>query len=238
MNDKPENLDSGVRLENVSKMYHTAAAEVIALRDITWDLKAGSATALMGPSGCGKTTLLNLLGGMDQVSSGSVWVDGEEVSAMGERRLEQHRLDRVGFVFQFFNLIPSLSAIENLELPMLMAGVAEDARRQRAGSLLDTVGLADKGLKRPDELSGGEQQRVAICLALVNDPSVILADEPTGNLDSANARIIIDLLIGLSENEGKTVIVSSHDPMVVKSFPEVVHMRDGVIVEPEAAMIG
>jgi putative ABC transport system ATP-binding protein len=138
-------------------------------------------------------------------------------------------LRKVGFVFQFFNLIPSLSAIENLELPMLIAGTPEDQRRSRAETLLETVGLRQKGYKRPEELSGGEQQRVAVCLALVNDPPIILADEPTGNLDSANSKIITDMLIDLAKREGKTVVVASHDPKVVEAFPRVFHMRDGVI---------
>jgi putative ABC transport system ATP-binding protein len=217
------------RLEQVSKVYETAAARVTALEKMSWEVGRGEAVALMGPSGCGKTTILNLLGGMDRPTSGAIFVDGENVAAMTERQLEHYRLRKIGFVFQFFNLIPSLSAIENLELPMLIAGTPEDERRSRAEKLLETVGLKAKGFKRPEELSGGEQQRVAVCLALVNNPSIILADEPTGNLDSANSRIIADLLIDLAKREGKTVVVASHDPKVVESFPRVFHMRDGVI---------
>jgi putative ABC transport system ATP-binding protein len=217
------------RLEQVSKIYETAAARVTALEKMSWEVGRGEAVALMGPSGCGKTTILNLLGGMDRPTSGAIIVDGENVATMTERQLEHYRLRKIGFVFQFFNLIPSLSAIENLELPMLIAGTAEDERRSRAEMLLETVGLKAKGFKRPEELSGGEQQRVAVCLALVNNPSIILADEPTGNLDSTNSRIIADLLINLAKNEGKTVVVASHDPKVVESFPRVFHMRDGII---------
>jgi len=223
------NGQSVARLEQVSKVYETAAARVTALEKMSWEVGRGEAVALMGPSGCGKTTILNLLGGMDRPTSGAIFVDGENVAAMTERQLEHYRLRKIGFVFQFFNLIPSLSAIENLELPMLIAGTPEDERRSRAETLLETVGLKAKGFKRPEELSGGEQQRVAVCLALVNNPSIILADEPTGNLDSANGKIIADLLINLAKNEGKTVIVASHDPKVVESFPRVFHMRDGVI---------
>ena len=138
---------------------------------------------------------------------------------MTERQLEQYRLRKVGFVFQFFNLIPSLSAVENLELPMLIAGIPAEERRSRAETLLETVGLREKGFKRPEELSGGEQQRVAVCIALVNDPPIILADEPTGNLDSANAKIIAGLLVDLAKERGKTVIVASHDPKVVETLP-------------------
>ncbi len=216
-------------LENVSKYYETAAQRVTALENMSWEVSPGEAVALMGPSGCGKTTILNLLGGMDRPTSGKVTAGGLDVGAMSERALEDYRLRKVGFVFQFFNLIPSLSAIENLELPMLMAGLSADQRRGRAESLLDTVGLKAKGYKRPEELSGGEQQRVAVCLALVNDPPIILADEPTGNLDSANARIITKILIDLAAERGKTVIVASHDPKVVEVFPRVCYMRDGII---------
>jgi putative ABC transport system ATP-binding protein len=218
-----------VRLDSVSKVYETAAARITALEQLSWDAGAGDAIALMGPSGCGKTTMLNLIGGMDRPTGGSIWVNGENVATMTERQLEAYRLRKVGFVFQFFNLIPSLSATENLELPMLIAGLPDEARHARAESLLDKVGLKAKGFKRPEELSGGEQQRVAICLALVNDPPLILADEPTGNLDSANVGIITGLLVSLAKDEGKTVIVASHDPKVVEAFPLVYHMRDGAI---------
>jgi putative ABC transport system ATP-binding protein len=217
------------QLENVSKVYETAAARVVALEQMSWQIGRGEAVALMGPSGCGKTTVLNLLGGMDRPTGGAIWVDGNNVATMSERQLEHYRLRKVGFVFQFFNLIPSLSAIENLELPMLIAGLPEDQRRSRAEALLETVGLRQKGYKRPEELSGGEQQRVAVCLALVNDPPIILADEPTGNLDSANSKIIAGILIDLAKHEGKTVVVASHDPKVVEAFPRVFHMRDGII---------
>ncbi len=217
------------RLEKVSKIYDTAAAKIVALENMSWEVGRGEAVALMGPSGCGKTTVLNLLGGMDRPSGGAIWVDGEDVAAMGERQLEQYRLRKVGFVFQFFNLIPSLSTLENLELPMLIAGTPAPERRNRAEALLESVGLREKGFKRPEELSGGEQQRVAVCLALVNDPPIILADEPTGNLDSANAKIIAAILVDLAGKRGKTVVVASHDPKVVEAFPRVFHMRDGVI---------
>ncbi len=220
---------SVTRLDKVSKVYETGVARITALEQLSLEIKAGEAVALMGPSGCGKTTMLNLIGGMDRPTSGNIWVDGENVAEMTERQLEAYRLRKIGFVFQFFNLIPSLSAVDNLELPMLIAGVGEDERRQRAESLLDKVGLKAKGFKRPEELSGGEQQRVAICLALVNDPPILLADEPTGNLDTTNAGIITDLLVSLSRDQGKTVLVACHDPKVVECFPRVFHMRDGVI---------
>ncbi len=228
MNEHTE-PDASVRLENVSKYYETAAQRVTALENLSWAVKPGEAVALMGPSGCGKSTILNLLGGMDRPTKGGVFAGGRDVGTMSERQLEDYRLRKVGFVFQFFNLIPSLSALENLELPMLMAGMAAHERKQRAEDLLDSVGLKAKGYKRPEELSGGEQQRVAVCLALVNDPPIILADEPTGNLDSNNAKIITNILIDLAAKRNKTVIVASHDPKVVEIFPRVCHMRDGLI---------
>ena len=229
MANETAEADRAVRLVGVSKTYETQAARITALERMNWSIGGGEAAALMGPSGCGKTTILNLLGGMDRPSGGEIWVNGENVAGMTERQLELYRLRKIGFVFQFFNLIPSLSAIENLELPMLLAGVAPEERRARAEGLLETVGLKAKGFKRPEELSGGEQQRVAVCLALVNDPPIILADEPTGNLDSHNARVISSMLIDLATSRGKTVLVASHDPKVVEQFPRVYHMRDGAV---------
>jgi len=220
-----------IRIERVSKRYRTAAEEVHALRESSWQVRKGQAVAIMGPSGCGKTTLLNLLAGVDRPSTGRILVEGDDLAAMSERALEKHRLLRVGFVFQFFNLIPSITASENLELPMVMAGVREAECRARARALLGLVGLEAKGQKRPEELSGGEQQRVAIALALANDPPLILADEPTGNLDSTNAAAIAELLQSLAVQHGKTVIMVSHDAKTVEVFPTVYTMRDGVFVD-------
>ena len=224
-----------VRVEGVSKTYRMAAEEVHALRESTWEVKKGEAVAIMGPSGCGKTTLLNLLGGVDRPTTGRILIAGQDLVQMNERALEKHRLLRVGFVFQFFNLIPSITAIENLELPMVMAGVPESECHARAKTLLGLVGLEAKGQKRPEELSGGEQQRVAVALALANDPALILADEPTGNLDSTNAAVIANLLKSLALHYGKTVIMVSHDPKTVEVFPTVHAMRDGRFV-PAAAV--
>jgi len=224
----------GVTVSGLSKRYKMAAEEVHALRESSWEVKTGQAVAIMGPSGCGKTTLLNLLGGVDRPSTGTIVIDGQDLTKMSERDLEKHRLLKVGFVFQFFNLIPSITAFENLELPMVMAGASEAQCRERARMLLGLVGLENKGQKRPEELSGGEQQRVAVALALANDPSLILADEPTGNLDSSNASAIASLLRSLATDYGKTVIMVSHDPKMVEVFPEVHAMRDGRFVEVAA----
>ena len=219
-----------VEVSKLRKEYRMGPEEVHALRDTDWRVETGTAVAIMGPSGCGKTTLLNLLGGVDRPSGGKISIDKDDLTAMNERALEKHRLLNVGFVFQFFNLIPSITAIENLELPMVMAGVPDAECHQRARTLLGLVGLEAKGQKRPEELSGGEQQRVAIALALANDPALILADEPTGNLDSVNAAAIAELLTHLATDYGKTVILDSHDPKTVEHFPTVYSMRDGQFV--------
>src|SRR5215510_4439290 len=208
-----------VRVEGVSKLYKMAAEEVHALRESSWQVRKGEAVAIMGPSG-----------GVDRPTTGRILIDGQDVTGMSERALETHRLLRVGFVFQFFNLIPSITASENLELPMVMAGVPDAECHARAKALLGLVGLDAKGGKRPEELSGGEQQRVAVALALANDPALILADEPTGNLDTENTKTISALFLSLSDRYGKTVIMASHDPKAVEQFKKVYNMRDGKFV--------
>ncbi|MGH7830482.1 MAG: ABC transporter ATP-binding protein [Candidatus Binatia bacterium] len=216
-----------VKVSDLTKLYQTSAEEVRALQGIDWEIGPGDAVALMGPSGCGKTTLLNLLGGVDHPSGGDVQIGEQRLTALSERELEKYRLRKVGFVFQFFNLIPTLTARENLELPMLIAGIPPEERQMRCEGLLDRVGLGEKLHKRPEELSGGEQQRVAVALALANDPCLILADEPTGNLDTENTTTIAALFVSLAEKYGKTVIMASHDPKAVEQFKKVYHMRDG-----------
>ncbi len=225
-----KNRGVDVKVSKVAKSYETSAEQVRALKDIDWQIGPAEAVALMGPSGCGKTTLLNILGGVDHPSGGEIRVGDQKLTSLSERDLEKYRLYKVGFVFQFFNLIPTLTAVENLELPMLIAGVDPVQRKQRIDGLLQMVGLAAKGYKRPEELSGGEQQRVAVALALANDPSLILADEPTGNLDSGNTETITALFLSLAERYGKTVIMASHDPKAVEHFKKVYHMRDGSFV--------
>jgi len=236
--DNIERNNAGVMidLKNVIKSYATAAGETQALKNINWQVNSGEALAIMGPSGCGKTTLLNLIGSMDRATQGEIVVDGQDVTLMSEREAEHYRLRKVGFIFQFFNLVPSLSAVENMELPMILAGVPKTERIARCNRLLDAIGLAEKGAKRPEELSGGEQQRVAVCLALVNDPDLILADEPTGNLDVANMEIISNLLISLARDRGKTVVVATHDQKMGSAFPRVYRMRDGEFVTHDQAV--
>ena len=216
-----------VKVSALTKVYRTSAEEVTALKGIDWEVGPGEAVAIMGPSGCGKTTLLNLLGGIDHPTQGKIIVGDQELTSLAEREVERYRLLKVGFVFQFFNLIPTLTASENLELPMLIAGIPPEEKRRRSEGLLQMVGLGEKLHKRPEELSGGEQQRVAVALALANDPSVILADEPTGNLDTENTVAIAALFSSLAERYGKTVIMASHDPKAVEPFKRVYQMRDG-----------
>ncbi|HKY08595.1 MAG TPA: ABC transporter ATP-binding protein [Candidatus Binatia bacterium] len=219
-----------VKISKLTKSYETSAEQVRALKGVDWEIGPGEAVALMGPSGCGKTTILNLLGGVDHASAGEIVVGDQKLNALSERDLEKYRLHKVGFVFQFFNLIPTLTAVENLELPMLIAGVDAGARKERIDGLLKMVGLGEKGHKRPEELSGGEQQRVAVALSLANDPALILADEPTGNLDTGNTQTITSLFLALAEKHGKTVIMASHDPKAVEHFKKVYNMRDGNFV--------
>ena len=224
------NRGVNVKVSALTKSYETAAEQVRALKGIEWQIGPGEAVALMGPSGCGKTTLLNILGGVDHATGGEILVGDQKLTSLSERELEKYRLHKVGFVFQFFNLIPTLTALENLELPMLIAGVEPAERKKRIDRLLQMVGFGDKGHKRPEELSGGEQQRVAVALSLANDPSVILADEPTGNLDTENTKTISALFLSLAERYGKTVIMASHDPKAVEQFKKVYNMRDGNFV--------
>ncbi|MDQ6618398.1 MAG: ABC transporter ATP-binding protein [Pseudomonadota bacterium] len=219
-----------VDVEGLTKRYSTGAGDVVALDGVSARFRPGQSVALMGPSGCGKTSLLNLIGGIDRATAGSIKVGDTDIVNLKERELERYRLLQVGYVFQFFNLIPTLSALQNLELPMVIAGLGPRERLERAELLLQSVGLREKGQKRPEELSGGEQQRVAICLALVNDPPLILADEPTGNLDSANIEVITALLTRLA-GEGKTVIVATHDPKVAETFSRTYSMRDGHFID-------
>jgi putative ABC transport system ATP-binding protein len=222
-----------VQVSGLTKNYRTAAEEIHALRGVDFQAKPGQAIAIMGPSGCGKTTLLNLLGGVDRPTGGQIKIDADDLTSSNERALERYRLLRVGFIFQLFNLIATVSAFENVELPMMVAGIPESHCRDRVMGLLERVGLQEKALKKPGELSGGEQQRVAICVALANDPALILADEPTGNLDSVNASTIAKLLCSLATDYEKTVLMVSHDHKVVAEFPIAYSMRDGRFTEEE-----
>lgn len=220
-----------VQVENVEKVYKLGEIPVQALKDVSLELQKGEFVAIMGPSGSGKTTLLNLIGVLDKPTKGKIYIDGRDITKLKEKELTRLRRSTVGYIFQFYNLIPVLSAFENVELPMLVAGMARKEREERAHHLLEKVGLAGRENHRPDELSGGEQQRVAIVRALANKPSVVLADEPTGDLDSKTGKEVMQALRDLSSNEGATVIVVTHDPMVADMASKIFEMRDGRIIK-------
>jgi putative ABC transport system ATP-binding protein len=219
-----------VKVENVEKTYKLGEILVPALKGINMDLKKGEFVAVMGPSGSGKTTLLNLIGVLDKPTKGRIYIDEKDIITLKEKELTRLRRQTIGYIFQFYNLIPVLSAFENVELPMLIAGVPREDREDRALQLLETVGLADRADHRPDELSGGEQQRVAIVRALANKPSIVLADEPTGDLDTKTGKDVMHTLRNLSKCEEATVIVVTHDPIVANLATRIFNMRDGSII--------
>ena len=218
-----------VRIENVKKVYRRDAEEILVLNGLTLDVADGEFVALMGPSGSGKTTLLNLVAGIDKPSSGSVVVGGTAVSALSEAHLAQWRSRHVGFIFQFYNLIPVLTAVENVELPLLLTNLTRRERRDRALTALRVVGLADRGKHYPRQLSGGQEQRVAIARAIVTDPTVLVADEPTGDLDARSAEDILDLLQVLNHEFGKTIVMVTHDPRAARRAHTEHHLEKGVL---------
>ena len=220
-----------IDLVNVSRLYHRGSDEIHALERVSLHVERQRFVALMGPSGSGKSTLLNVLAGLDRPNSGEVTVAGQRLNEMSEDGLAAFRAHTVGFVFQFFNLIPVLSAVENVELPLLLTHLSRAERRQRAETALRVVGLADRGSHRPSELSGGEQQRVAIARSIVTDAELIVADEPTGDLDAKNAEEILSLLQTLRRDFGKTVVIVTHDPRAEKWVDEVIHLDKGILLE-------
>ncbi len=218
-----------IRLEGVSRTYLLGHEPVHALADITEHIQPGEHVAIMGPSGSGKSTLLNILGCLDQPDAGTYWLDGREVGKLGDDELTDVRRNLIGFVFQSFHLVPRLTAAENVELPMVFAGVPRSERRRRVESALAAVGLSERSAHRPNELSGGERQRVALARSTVMGPRVLLADEPTGNLDSASGRQILELLDRLNE-QGLTLIVVTHDPNVARRADRIIVLVDGRVV--------
>jgi putative ABC transport system ATP-binding protein len=224
--------DDLIRLDSITKVYGSGDAAVVALNDFSLGVAAGEMLAVMGPSGSGKSTLMNILGCLDTPTSGRYWFGGEDVSRLNETQLAHVRNRRIGFVFQQFQLLPKLSAWRNVELPLLYR--AADSRRDLALQALDQVGLSNRVDHRPTELSGGQQQRVAIARALVTDPDLILADEPTGNLDSASSRDVLAVLRDLNQ-QGRTIVIITHDPEVAPVAQRTVVMRDGRLVQGAAA---
>ncbi len=219
-----------IKLNNLNKFYQNGNNEVHALKDINLKVENGEFITITGPSGSGKSTLLHNIGCIDTPSSGKIFFNGIDVSKFSSRELARFRLNSIGFVFQHFYLLPSLTAFENIELPLQEAGVNKKKRKERVKYLLDAVGLENRSSHRPDQLSGGEQQRVAIARAMANDPPLILADEPTGELDSKTGNKIIDILVDINKNQGKTTLVVTHDENISKRASRVIKIIDGSIV--------
>jgi putative ABC transport system ATP-binding protein len=222
-----------IETQQVKKDYLDGKTMVNALRGVDLSIEKGEFAAIAGPSGSGKTTLLNLIGGLDAATSGSVRVDGADLSSMQRNKLSDLRLHRIGFVFQSYNLMPVLSARENVEFTMMLQGVPAAARASRALDMLDKVGLAEHSHRRPPALSGGQQQRVAVARAIVSRPAVVLADEPTANLDSETGARLLDLMKRLNEEDGMTFIFSTHDPMVMDYARRLINLHDGKIRSDE-----
>ena len=220
---------STVEVRDVRKIYKRGAEEILVLDGLTLDVPQGAFVALMGPSGSGKTTLLNLIAGIDRPTSGSVTVGGIEVSALDEGQLAAWRARNVGFIFQFYNLIPVLTALENVELPLLLLPFSRAERRRRALIALDVVGLADRLKHYPRQLSGGQEQRVAIARAIVTDPTVLVADEPTGDLDSKSAHEVLELMETLNREFEKTIVMVTHDPRAAERARTQLHLEKGVL---------
>jgi putative ABC transport system ATP-binding protein len=217
----------------LAKTYDTGGAEVLALRGVDLAIERGEFVAIMGPSGCGKSTLLNLLAGLDRPTAGEVWLDGERIDRLSEAELARLRRRKIGFVFQFFNLLPTLSAVENVELPLLLVGRRRKDARQTASEFMGALGVGDKRGAAPAQLSGGQQQRVALARALANTPDIVLGDEPTGNLDSAAARDVLGLLRA-ARDRGQTLLIVTHDARVAAAADRVVSLRDGLVSDATA----
>ncbi|HLC28545.1 MAG TPA: ABC transporter ATP-binding protein [Dehalococcoidia bacterium] len=228
--DSPEPIIEAV---DVVKTYDTGRVQVQALRGVNLTINRGEMVAIMGPSGCGKTTLLNCLSGLDVIDKGRISVEGVDLSTMSDDRKTEHRARRMGFVFQFYNLLPVLSAVENVELPLLVSGISAKEARRKAKEALDIVHLVPWAEHKPAELSGGQRQRVTIARALVNEPAIVWGDEPTGDLDSQNATEIMDLLSDLNQKHSQTFVLVTHDQGIAQRTERIIRMQDGQIVSDQ-----
>ena len=223
------------RTENITRIYHVGEVETPALRGVDLVVESGEFMALVGPSGSGKTTLLQIIGCLDQPTTGKVFIGGKDVTELNRNQRADIRKGTIGFIFQFFALIPTLTAYENVELPLLLVGRSASERKKRVSELLDAVGLSDRAHHRPDQLSGGEQQRVAVARALVTDPSIVLADEPTANLDTANGQQVMEIMKRLNQETGVTFVFATHDPRVFQYAQRIVTLQDGKVVADQIA---
>ncbi len=226
---EPNGTNVVVECINLRKSYILGEVKVEALRGINMQIKRGEMVSIMGASGCGKTTLLNIIGSLDYPTSGKIILEGKDISDATERELTRIRRKSVGFVFQFYNLLPVLSALENVELPMLIAGVPKEERNKRALELLEKVDLSRRKNHKPDELSGGERQRVAIARSLANNPAILLADEPTGDLDTETGSSVLRLLKEVNRTENQTLVLVTHDESIARQAGRIFHIRDGMI---------
>lgn len=220
-----------IKFNDVTRVYKIGLVETHALRGVTITIDNGEFTALVGPSGSGKTTALQLMGCLDQPTTGHILINGKDVSRLNRNQRASLRRGTIGFIFQFFALIPGLTAYENIELPLLLNGKKARLRRERVSELLESVDLTDRARHRPDQLSGGEQQRVAVARALASHPTMVLADEPTANLDTENGRQVMEIMQRLNKETGTTFVFATHDPRVIKYAKRVITLRDGIIVE-------
>jgi len=227
----PRLQEYAIKAENVKKRYGTRDDAVYALRGLSFSIDPGEFIAIIGPSGCGKTTLLNILGALDRATSGKVYIDGVDISQLSNQELALIRSRKLGFVFQDFNLLSRMSVVENVELPLFIAGADPAFTRRRALALLGRLGIAHKWNKNVNNISGGERQRVAVARALANDPKIVLADEPTGNLDTRNTEMMMGLMKQLNKEFGKTLVIITHNPEVASHAQRVISIRDGSIVE-------
>ncbi|MBN2233701.1 MAG: ABC transporter ATP-binding protein [Opitutales bacterium] len=235
----PSSADNAhISVRELHKIYKRGSESIDVLRGLNLNIQAGEFLAFMGPSGSGKTTLLNLIGGIDVPNSGTITVDGQRIDSLSSSALTRWRSRHVGFIFQMFNLIPVLNAFENVEMPLLLTRLNKAQRRKHVETALDLVGLADRMKHYPRQLSGGQEQRVAIARALVNDPSILLCDEPTGDLDRESANEIMGLIQRLSSEQNKTVLMVTHDPVAAKCADSVLHLEKGVLVEAIAQAQG
>ncbi len=223
-----------IKLENVTKTYNLGEVSLNILKGINLEIYPGSFVSIMGPSGSGKSTLMYLTGVLDTPTSGKIFLNGKDISGLSENELARVRGKRIGFVFQQFNLLSNLSAIENVVLPMIFQGIRHDERIERAKKLLTSLGMSQRMNHRPTELSGGEQQRIAIARSLANNPEIIIADEPTGNLDSKTGKMIMDILVDFHKRENKTIVVVTHDPNIASYSEKIIRLKDGQIDESES----